>query len=54
MNLETLLSILRRLPRDRFTMQAMRMVLAGEMPSDDLLRRCGVRPSVASSILGVA
>lgn len=54
MSPETLLSILRRLPRDRFTVQAIRMVLAGEMPSDELLRRCGIRPSTDASILGVA
>jgi hypothetical protein len=54
MTLETLLKILRRLPRDRFTVRAMALCIAGTMPDAETLRRCGIRPSVAASILGAA
>jgi hypothetical protein len=52
--LETLLSILKTLPRDRFTAEALRLCLAGERPSVELLHRCGIRADRSASILGVA
>ena len=52
--IETLLQILRRLPRDRFTAEAMRLCIAGTMPPVDLLHRCGIRGNRAASVLGVA
>jgi len=54
MPLKTLLAILRRLPRDRFTVAAVKIVLAGTMPPAELLHRCGIRGNRAASVLGVA
>jgi len=54
MPIETLLRILRTLPRDRFVAEAIRLCLAGEIPDATLLRRCGIRPDNSASVLGIA
>lgn len=40
---EQLTKILRRMIRDRFVAQALRLLAVGETPSAELLRRCGLR-----------
>jgi hypothetical protein len=42
-NAEELARILRRMPRDRFTVQALAILADGGVPDAELLRRCGIR-----------